>query len=375
MRIGYSATIWDDAGSGIGLYIAEQLKQLRKTEGIDLKVLEFGGRVLESDQTPAFGSSGRGVRRIVAPAKDIIWHRNGLKEMVAREAFDLVHVPTIRRLPGSLPCPSVVTVHDLGPVRLAQKYGRLRDVYHRKVIPGWLDDVTAIVTPSEATLEDLVEIYDCDRKKITVVPNGLDHDAFSPGDPVESRDRMVSEFGLEAPFFVYISRLEHPAKNHLSLIEAFARFKEKDRDGFKLVCVGGEWNGSDLIKETASRLCSPEDVLFTGFVDGDDVPHFLRAATAMVYPSFYEGFGLPVIEAMACGVPVACSRSSSLTEIAEGKALLFDPHSIEEIHHTLNRMAAEPELRQDLRRKGLVHAAGFTWERSVRETVSVWKSI
>jgi len=240
-------------------------------------------------------------------------------------------------------------------------------------VPKWLAGVDAIVTPSAATKADLVELYRVQPEKITVVPNGLDHATYHPGDPSESREHLRRAYGLEAPYFVYISRLEHPAKNHVRLLDAFRRFREETKAPHRLVLVGGDWQGSEIIREKAAPLIEAGHVQITGFVPREDIPHFLRGADAMIYPSLYEGFGLPVIEAMACGTAVACSRSSALTEIAENHALLFDPEDITEISNSMIRLTSDQSLRVKLARDGLDHAAGFSWERSVRETIAVWQ--
>lgn len=373
MLIGYSATIWDHGRSGIGNYIAEHLRLLSHREGIELRAIECGGRLLPAGEPPRKGSAGSGAARFFRPVADILWHRYGLKKMAADHHFDLVHVPTIRRIPGPLPCPSVLTVHDLGPVRMKRKYGLLRQFYHEHLIPRMLGSVSAIVTPSSYTRDDLIELYRADASKITVVANGVDHALFNPGEPEVSREFLRVNYKLTAPFFVYISRLEHPAKNHVPLIEAFGRFKSKTGLPHQLVLVGSRWNGYEAILAAAKRGIDDGSVFIAGHVPRQQLPHFLRASVAMVYPSLFEGFGLPVIEAMACGTPVACSRSSSLTEIAEGHGLLFDPNDPEQIQIALEKLATDETLRSELSRKGLAHAASFTWERSVEETIAVWR--
>jgi glycosyltransferase involved in cell wall biosynthesis len=370
MIIGYSATLWDNAHSGIGRYIAEHLRILAGRKDVELRAIEFGGRVLAPGELPRAGSSAAGTGKTLDPIADIWWHRHSLKTVAQAQNFDLVHVPTIRRLPGKLPCPATVTVHDLGPIRLKGKYGFLRQLFHAHWIPRWLGSVASIITPSRFTLEDLVRFHGVDPAKITVVPNGVDHSFFCPGKPEASSELLRSQYGLDAPFFVYVSRLEHPAKNHVRLLCAFRIFKEKTRLPHKLVLVGSPWNGHEVIEDAAKPL---SDVILAGYVPPEQLPHFLRASCAMIYPSLFEGFGLPVIEAMACGAPVACSRSSSLAEIAEGYGLLFDPENPAEMALCLEKLATDEDLRSKLRSLGLAHSGSFTWERSVDETIAVWK--
>lgn len=375
MKVGYSATVWDDARSGIGTYITEQLSWLERRDDIDLRPWEFGGRLLTRGQRPQTSGTQEGVSKTLRPLRDIWWHRHTLTSLVEREGFDLVHIPTLRRLPGRLPCAVVVTVHDLGPVRLANKYGMLRRIYHRYLLPRWLRSVDAIITPSQSTRSDLTELYQVPSTKIQVVPNGLDHELFCPADPVSSLALLQQHYPVRPPFFVYLSRIEHPAKNHVRLLEAFASCRDTFKLPHQLVLVGPRWNGYQEVERAAAPLIARGDVLFTGFVPKAHLPHFLRPATALIFPSLFEGFGLPVIEAMACGTPVACSRSSSLVEIAEGHALLFDPAQPGEIVTTLCTLARDSGLRDGLRERGLSHARRFTWARCVDETVSVWRQV
>ncbi len=373
MKIGYSATIWDDATSGIGTYIAEHLALLAQRSDLRVSAIEYGGRVLPAGISPTRSGTGSGTRLGWTPLSDIAWHRRGLVRLARAERFDLVHVPTVRRLPARLACPTTVTVHDLGPIRLAGKYGHVRGVYHRLVIPRWLRSIGAIVTPSAATKADIVEFYGVEPGRITVVANGVDHAHYHPGDPAESAELLARVYGLAQPFFVYVSRLEHPAKNHVRLIEAFRRWRERSRQPHRLVLVGASWNGHEVIRRAASDLVEAGAVLFAGRVPREHLPHFYRGAQAAIYPSLFEGFGLPVIEAMACATPVACSRSSSLTEIAEGRGLLFDPLEIDDIAAAMSSLAHDAGERARLRALGLAHAQGFTWRRSVDETIAVWR--
>ncbi len=373
MKACYSATIWDDSRSGIGTYISEQIALLSCRQDLDVCFLEYGGKLLSRDQRPGTSGTSHGVSKRLRPLRDILWHRYQLASLVRKEGIELVHVPTIRRIPGKLPCPTVLTVHDLGPVRMQGKYGALRSLYHSRVVPRWLEEVDAIVTPSQFTKNDLIRFYRVPDQKITVVPNGLNHDLYHPGDPAESREVVQRKYRISGPFFVYISRLEHPAKNHVRLIQAFERFKGMVSSPHQLVLVGAKWNGFEKVEAAMAASRCRDSVVHTDYVPREDLPHFLRASSALIYPSLFEGFGMPVTEAMACGTPVACSRSSSLTEIAEGKGLLFDPENIEEMSDAIQQLATDAALGDRLRQAGLEHARSFTWARSVDETVRVWR--
>jgi glycosyltransferase involved in cell wall biosynthesis len=375
MRVGYSATIWDGGRSGVGTYIAEQISALRCRDDVELRAIEFGGRVLAPSELPKTSGTDAGTHRRLRPLRDVLWHRTRLAALAASERFDLVHVPTIRRLPGRQPCPVVVTVHDLAPLRLPSKYGPARQVYYRRVLPRWLQAVDAIVTPSRSTKDDLEHFYGVEPRRITVVPNGVNHDLYHPDDPERSARVLQRQYGIRPPYLVYVSRLEHPAKNHVRLIEAFRRFKEQSGAPHQLVLVGERWNGHESIERAAAPLVETKEVVLTGHVPSADVPHFLRAADALIFPSLYEGFGMPIVEAMASGTPVACSRASSLTEVADGCALLFDPTRVEDMADALVRITGDLPLRHTLREEGTRRARAFTWRRCVEETIGVWRRV
>ncbi|MBV9463090.1 MAG: glycosyltransferase family 4 protein [Verrucomicrobiae bacterium] len=374
MRVGYSATIWDERRSGIGIYIAEQLAVFAKIPEIEVEPIEYGGRILPRGEMPRASGTSQGVSNKMRPLRDILWHRRTLAGVARDRRWQLVHIPTIRRLPSDLPCPWTVTVHDLGPLRIPGKYGALRHLYHSKIVPRWLAQAAAIITPSEATKKDLAEIHRIDPARVTVVLNGINHALYKPGNREQSAANLAKR-GIRRPFFLYISRLEHPAKNHARLLEAFDLFKKSTGAPHRLVLVGAPWNGHDVIHAAHQRMKFKDEVTFTGYVEPQALPDYLRACEALVYPSLFEGFGLPVLEAMACGTPVACSRSSSLTEIAEGRALLFDPYEPGDIASALATLSKDVRLREKFSAEGIPYVSSFTWERSARETLEVWSKV
>jgi glycosyltransferase involved in cell wall biosynthesis len=373
MIIGYSASLWDDGRSGIGTYIAESLRVLLTRAEPRVIPIAYGGRLAPTGSPALEAPPPKGLSRRIRPLYDIWWHRTRLPILARAQRFDLVHVPSIRRLPGKTACPSVVTVHDLGPLRVAKKYGWLRGAYHQQIVPRWLKSIDHFVTPSQFTKHDLQKYYGLDERLVTVVPNGVNHEMFKPGDREESLKFVSERYGITPPYFVYISRLEYPAKNHVRLLRAFEQFKERQHAPHQLVLVGTDWRGHEVIRRHAAPLENRGWVKLTGFVPVEGLPHFLRGATALVYPSLFEGFGLPVVEAMACGTPVACSETSSLGEIAKGNALLFDPENEDQIAQSLAKLAGDEACRNQLSRQGLAHAANYRWSRCVEDTIAVWK--
>jgi len=369
----YSATVWDGGESGVGVYLREHLRTL----GRRVVAVEHGGRVLGAGEQPGTTSTGRGTSRLVGPIVDILWHRGKASSLAESVEARLVHSPTIRRIPkSSRRVASTVTVHDTAPLRFAGKYGLLRGIFHRHFVSRWLQGVDAVITPSKFTKGDVIRFYGVPEPKVTVVPNGIDHNVFRPGDIDDARLRIEHGYGIKRPFLVYVARLEHPAKNHVTLIEAYRRLRDSGIEKLPdLVFVGSPWHGSEAIEEAGKDLIVAGVLHLVGRVPWEDIPRFFHASIASIYPSLFEGFGLPVVEAMACGTPVACSSGSSLGEVAAGNALTFEPESIEEMCEAMTRLVTDAGLRARLTKSGLDHAATFTWENSVEQTVAVWERV
>jgi glycosyltransferase involved in cell wall biosynthesis len=186
-------------------------------------------------------------------------------------------------------------------------------------------------------------------------------------------EAVRAKHGIRVPYILYVGTIE-PRKNITRLIQAFAQLKKRGLP-HKLVIVGQPgWHCAPIYSEV-ERQGLQNEVIFTGYVPFEDLPALYSGAESMAFPSLYEGFGLPVMEAMACGTPVVTSDSSSLAEIADDAALLIDPLSVEQIAEALFRLHQEPHLREELSRRGRARAAEFTWERSARQTLDLYEEV
>jgi glycosyltransferase involved in cell wall biosynthesis len=177
---------------------------------------------------------------------------------------------------------------------------------------------------------------------------------------------------LQKPFFLYVARLEHPAKNHLRLIDAFARFKAETRLPWQLVLAGSNWHGAEKIHTAIA--CSPvgRDIRSLGFVADQELPMLYRAAEVFVYPSLYEGFGMPPLEAMASGCPVLCSMRGALGEVVGNAAATVDPENVDELTRALARLAQDETLRAELTAAGIERSRQFDWQETARKTLAVY---
>lgn len=367
MKVAISTSVIQRGKSGVARYVFELVAALLRQPG-DHRLLLY---VLEEDLT-LFDAVRDRVELVSvpekwrSPVKNVFWHQFVLPRLLRRAGVDLLHIPSYRRMVWKAPCPMVATIHDLAPFRLAEKYDRLRMFYGRHIARRLALRQEAILTVSEFTAGDIGHFFGIPRDRIHVTGNGIDHRRFHPDTPQKSD---------ETPFFLYVSRLEHPAKNHVRLIEAFDRFKTVTGSDWRLVLGGSDWHGAEVIREAAAKARHADAIEFPGFVSDEALPDLYRRAGAFVYPSLFEGFGLPPVEAMACGCPVISSDQGSLPEVVGDAALLIDPTSVEELGEALITLAARPNVRADLIQRGLARARTYDWDETARRTLDLYRQI
>jgi len=283
----------------------------------------------------------------------------------------LLHVNYIA--PPRLACPIVVTVHDIS-YALYPKFFSLRDrLLLSTLVPFTMKRASAIIAVSQKTRADLIKRYHIPPQKIAVTYEGIDK-RFQPLDKVAARTFLSRTWGIYQDFILTLGNLQ-PRKNIPRLIQAFARLKHEQELNLSLVVVGQAlWRGSEayqVVRDTGME----KDVIFTGYVPDEHLPLLYNAAQLFVFPSLYEGFGLPPLEAMACGTPVVCSNAGSLAEIVGEAALTFDPHDIEDIAHKILQAVSSPQLRALLCKEGTQTARQFSWETMASQTMEIYQQV
>ncbi|MFQ5749203.1 MAG: glycosyltransferase family 4 protein [Planctomycetota bacterium] len=371
MKLGITTFGGDRGTSGIGRYIAELLGQFARL-GPEMEV----DVILHPSDSSTYINGFGGLRPIElgdwfrSPLRNILWHQFGLPRICSRNRYDVLFLPAgNRRLPWTVSVPSVGTVHDFATLHLAGKYGFSRSLYIRKVLPVLIRNLTRVIAPSRASARDIIEFARVPEDKVDCIPIGVDHGRFHPRDPAECQAALQSSHGIRAPYLLYVSRLEHPGKNHVRLIRAFDLLRSRLKDPIQLVLAGKDWFREEAIHAEAQRAHHAGDILFTGFLGDEDLPLLYAGAIGMIFLALYEGFGIPVLEAMASGIPVACSNVSSLPEVAGDAALLFDPLEEESILSAMETMVTEESFRQQAPARGLEHARSFTWQRTAGRTL------
>jgi glycosyltransferase involved in cell wall biosynthesis len=356
---------------GIGTYVRNLLRQLSRVDQTTEYVVLCRGE--DCDVVGELGGNFRAVAE-ASPGYSVREQIN-LPRDLRRERADLFHSPHYVFSPLT-PCKSVVTIHDCIHLRFPQYLpNRLGYAYARSFL--WLATHRSdrIVTVSEASKRDILEYFNVPPQKIDVIYNGID-DRFATPPPEEDVVRVRERYQLDGPFILYAGNIK-PHKNIGRLIEAFhiLRASGPEFEQVKLVVIGDEIAKYGALRHAVHRYKLHKHVRFFGFVPARTLVILYRLAAVFVFPSLYEGFGLPPLEAMASGTPVITSNVSSLPEVVGDAAVLIDPLQPEAIADAMRRVLSDSDLRADLSRRGLERARQFSWERSVRRVREIYDEV
>ncbi len=305
--------------------------------------------------------------RLRTLGRDLWWHQIGVTRAARRAGATLLHLPAgvgpVRR---SLP--TVLTVYDLNVLRFPHLFRRWFRHYARAVLPRAARSADVIITLSEASKADIVQDLAIPGERVVVIPPGV-NPSFTPVAAESARAQEVRRrYGLGSDFVLTVGSVE-PRKNLRSLLEAVGRLRTRGgTSDVALVHAGPEGWLADGVSRTAGAR-------FLGYVSLPDLVALYGMARVCVYPSLYEGFGFPVVEAMACGCPVVTSNVSSLPEVAGDAAVLVDPYSVDAIAGGIATLWTDEGRRRELSARGLARARSFTWERTARETAALYERL
>ncbi|HLK20196.1 MAG TPA: glycosyltransferase family 1 protein [Bryobacteraceae bacterium] len=270
--------------------------------------------------------------------------------------------------------PVVVSVHDVSFLEHPEYFSTFRSVQLRWTVERTIHSAARVLTPSEFSKRRILESYGLDESKVVVMPNGVSS-SFHPISREIAQRWAQSALGLSVPFVLTVGDLQ-PRKNHVNLIRAFEQLvRAYPQLPHHLVIVGKPTWHAEAIRDVAKKSGVANRIQFTGFVSDADLVKLYGACDLFVYPSFYEGFGLPILEAMACGRAVACSNTSAMPEVADSAALLFDPKSVDDILLTMRDLLLNPELRARMERLGAQRAPMFSWEKSASKTLDLYYEV
>jgi glycosyltransferase involved in cell wall biosynthesis len=292
-----------------------------------------------------------------------------LAAQLDRDRPDLVHVQYTA--PLACPVPVVVSVHDVSYVEHPEFFSTPRALQLRLTVRRTVRMASRVLCPSEFSRRSIQAVYGLDEHRVTVVPNAVSS-AFRPVSRDVALNVVHARLGFRAPFVLTVGDLQ-PRKNQIGLIRAFGELiRSCPCLPHRLVLVGqAGWFG-DRVRAAAAASPVADRIHFTGWVSDEDLVWFYGACDAFVFPSFYEGFGLPILEAMACARAVACSNTSAMPEVADSCALLFDPRSIPDMTNAMRDLLLDAHLRSRMERLGLQRSAAFSWDSAARQTLDVY---
>ncbi len=360
--------------AGVGVYTKNLLDHLTKTE---TTIQWF---ILAQDDDPALDFSRHpNVTMLWVPARvfrllpfRLLLEQIYLPILLKRHGIEVVHslhyaFPLLR-----FGTRQVVTFHDMTFFNMPQVHERLKIFYFRFFIKAGMRSADHIIFVSRSAQADCIARLGKPHGQTSVIPHGKD-DAFRPGISLAGLDRLQEKYGLPNRFVLYIGTIE-PRKNLPRLIEAFAYIAAENPD-LHLVIAGKKGWMTEGLFATIRKSDLTSRIVFTGFIAEAEKPLFLAACSLFVYPSMYEGFGLPVLEAIACGAPTITSNTSALPEVAGDAAILIDPADTAALAKAMQSVLLDPVLRKDLQTRGPLQAAQFTWEKAAALSADVYRSL
>ncbi|MCU1253866.1 MAG: glycosyl transferase group 1 [Candidatus Angelobacter sp.] len=352
--------------TGTGVYAARLLENLAQEPDLSLESLNGW------PDTVRGGSSARRVFRVVG---NLAWTHLHLPALLWKREFDLLHSPAFIA-PLAAPCPVVITMHDIIYLLYPSHFASWWIRYMKSVVPSTVISAAAIICGSEHSKRDIMEAYALSAAKIHVVPYGVDHQRFHPAavlDPAWAR-----QLGIREGYVLHVGELSY-RKNIPTLLRAVAYLRRIGKWGSRqLVLAGSEapgMVGAKEVHQTVEELDLSGNAILAGRVADEYLPGLYAKASLLVMPSFYEGFGFPVLEAMAAGTPVVASNISSLPEVVGEAAILVSPHEVEGLANAMADVLDNPAVAAELRAKGLARAQQFNWQRTAAETVQVYRSV
>jgi len=360
--------------SGVGQYVYHLVNGLGTVDSTNEYRLFYSSLRQPIHCLPSFPYSSISSKRVRLPAKALLlatglgrWKLPGFHRFFG--SANLFHWPNYLLVPGGSG-KHVITICDLTFLLFPAYHPARRVRAFTAGISRSVSRADAIIVISQHTKHDVMKYLGIPEDKIHVVYCAASP-RFHPIPPHQS-DPILSKYLLRREHYVLFAGNIEPRKNIMRLLEAYARLKARWTYAYPLILAGGQgWRNADIYRGV-KELSLEKDVRFLGYVPDEELPALMSGAALFVYPSLYEGFGMPPLEAMACGTPVVTSNSSSLPEVVGDAALLIDPHDVEELAEGMHQALTDRELRDEMRQRGLARAKLFSWEETARQTLKVY---
>jgi len=356
------------SGTGIGTYTENVLKNLINIDYINNYNVYWSGNNYENikkENCKIIMTSKKHQRFF----EDHYFPANLLKEKI-----DIYHMPQNGiGFSEQISCRKITTIHDLIPYIMPETVGKGYLLKFLKEMPLIIGGSDAIITVSEFSKRDILKFFPIDENKIFVTPLAADK-KYTPLDKVQCKSFIKDVYNITDPFILYLGGFSE-RKNVASLLTAFSKvYKDLDKN-YNLVIVGGYKDSSQRLVKLTNELKIASNVIFTGYVPEEHLPIFYNSCDTFVYPSFYEGFGLPPLEAMNCGTPVIASNLTSIPEVVGDGGILINPYDISEMSSAIGNLLSNDKLREELSNKGLKRAKEFSWQNTAINTLKAYETV
>lgn len=366
MIIGISGYVGNKL-TGIGRVLVNVLEELAKQYPLDHYVLfknfdfdDYDGlKTYENIKIVNYKVSKN------SPIGNIVWHQYSFQKLLKKFHCDLAYIPNFTLLLWKR-IPTIVTIHDLIEYNIPDKFSKPRMLYRKIIDPLMTKNSTFILTVSQCSKNDIINYCNINKDKILVTPNAADRNKFRKYDK-DVIDSCLNKYGLRRnEYFVFVGTIDYPGKNIKTVIEAFFNLKRKNGISEQLIIVGKDGHNSQIIYDYVNSSEYKDDVIFTGYLPDKDLPLFYSGAKIMIYLSLYEGFGLPVLEAMSCGTAVICPNTSCFPEMVEGLDVSVTPTNVDEVENKILKISENSLFREKLSDECYLRADQYSWKTSAQ---------
>jgi glycosyltransferase involved in cell wall biosynthesis len=357
-------------GTGIGTYTYQLISSLNEID----KINEYMLFMPESSNCDISFNRNFQIKNITEGNKSNFWDEVNIPNILVDKDIELYHVPQNGvGLPEEKKCPFVITLHDVIPYKMPETCG---DTYLRifnEEMPNIVSKCDGIITVSQFSKEDIANTFNFPKEKIFVTHLAAE-DIYRPLDKKECSNLIKSHYGIDGEYILYVGGFS-PRKNIIGLIEAFSKLLSRYKRDIKLVIAGKQGKSYAIYKKRTQDLGVEDSVLFPGFIEVEHLPQLYNASKLLVYPSFYEGFGLPPVEAMACGIPVITSNVTSIPEVLGDSAIFINPNDVDELCSSMYEVLSNENLAEKLILKGLVRSSELSWNNTAKNTLLAYSKI
>ncbi len=374
LKLGINACGCNHGRSGAGSYLRSLVQHLPTTEHT---IQLFGPEI----DKYTYSSGVEGVSYVGLPVEaasfsEKMWHQTHFLSFVKKHAYDKILFPAgTQFLPKLFPVPTVLMIQG----RIDVKQNFFSQLFAKKMLKMNLHTVAGFIVPSTYVKKKLLD-FGIPESKIEVIYHGVDRKLFFPHPLEDDEPLLIQPFSIQRPYIIYASRMSDAEKYHIQLIHAFNLFKQKTGSPYRLVLAGESGQNAHSVHDEVLKSPFASDILLTGYFPHEQLPELYSAADLCVFPSAIEGVGLPILEAMACGIPTACAHAGALPEIIGKSTVFFNPDSVEEIAHVIENHVKLKSGENDGRRNALIEGGlewvkKYNWETTAQKTLDYLNSI